>query len=101
MNEKSSQSTRIMPVDCNLQQAFTISAYQKSLDMKEVLFCEFTPEKFYTQYMEPWKNVDRLFCIVEDWISDAMVKASAFTIDAQGSILNARQFGPRINSVFR
>ena len=79
-----------MPVDCNLQQALTISAYQKSLDMKEVLFCEFTLEKFYTQYMEPWKNVDyRLFCIVEDWISDAMDKASAFTIDAQGSILNA------------
>ena len=52
--------------DCNLQQALIISAYQKSLDMKEVLFCEFTQEKFYTQYMKSWKNVDRLFCIVED-----------------------------------
>ena len=81
-----------------MQQILTISAYQKSLDMKEVLSCKFTQEKFYAKYMEPWKNFDRLFCIVEDWISDAMVKASAFTIDAQGSILNA---GPMPdNSVF-
>ena len=66
VNKKSSQSAPIKPVDCNLQQALTISAYQKSLDMKEVLFCEFTQEKLYAQYMKPWKNVDRLFCIVED-----------------------------------
>ena len=66
MNKKSFQSTPIKPVDCNLQQTFTISAYQKSLDMKEVLFCEFTQEKFCAQYMEPWKNVDRLVCTVED-----------------------------------